>query len=64
MIYTNSLLNVNLFYRTNQKVPISHLTCTMKLTLGVICKLPKHIGVLRWSEKDNFCLFLVLKRGT
>ena len=34
------------------------------LALGAIRKLRKHIGVLSWSEKGNFCLFLVLKRGT
>ena len=32
--------------------------------LGAVRKLRKHIGVLSWSEKGNFCLFLVLKRGT
>ena len=32
--------------------------------LGAVRKLRKHIGVLSWSEKVNFCLFLVLKRGT
>ena len=31
---------------------------------GAVRKLRKHIGVLSWSEKGNFCLFLVLKRGT
>ena len=31
---------------------------------GAVRKLCKHIGVLSWSEKGNFCLFLVLKRGT
>ena len=32
--------------------------------LGTVRKLRKHIGVLSWSEKGNFCLFSVLKRGT
>ena len=32
--------------------------------LGAVRKLRNGIGVLSWSEKANFCLFLVLKRGT
>ena len=37
---------------------------TIEIAIGTVRKLRKHIGVLSWSEKGNFCLFLVLKRGT
>ena len=46
------------------------IKCTVEVwlnkqaTLGAVRKLRKHIGVLSWSEKGNFCLFLVLKRVT
>ena len=46
-----------------------HLDCNAEMPLAfksgwASSKLRKHIGVLSWSEKVNFCLFSVLKRGT